>query len=83
MSGISRKGAEYKPALAAVCNHGEAVEVLLNNGADAEAKDDDGLTTLHMTSSQGLSRLVEALLGKALTLRPRIDGDRQLYTRQP
>jgi ankyrin repeat protein len=44
------------------CGHTDIVDVLLAHGADANAKDKDGNTALHLAASLGHKEIVVALL---------------------
>jgi ankyrin repeat protein len=50
--------------LAASKGHKEAVEVLLENGSDIEAREDTGRTSLHAASFRGQLQVVEFLVAK-------------------
>jgi len=59
-----RGGTEGSTSLQTASQHGceEVVEVLLEHGADAAAKDNDGDTSLHVASRYGRTAVVQQLL---------------------
>ncbi|RDW85418.1 hypothetical protein BP5796_03743 [Coleophoma crateriformis] len=60
--------------LATKSNHSEIVDMLIQSGADIEAKDMDGQTSLHIASGSANNRVVEVLLRNGANIEAKEPG---------